>query len=178
MISARRISALLAKKVVEMYHAILTTSQDVGLPWQYQPLGQDTNTNVNAQPRRKHLPLRLWQLFAYTAGFLCVVAAFAVFSRGDGKLSTTLSLSRANISKDQFIAAILRDPVEGLLDPDPIRKKCNETKFQEGLFWHCAAIVGGIGNVANMWLNCVRYAIEAGGTFIFPLLIYIRANIA
>ncbi|KAF8850239.1 hypothetical protein BDZ45DRAFT_603133 [Acephala macrosclerotiorum] len=79
--------------------------------------------------------------------------------------------SRTTISRDQFIAAILREPVEGTIDLDPIRKKCDETKFQEGLVWHCAAGNGGIGNEANMWLNCVRYAIEAGATtLILPRL--------
>jgi len=177
MFSARQIPAFLAQKVVKAYHASLLAILDARVLyiWPYQPLAQDNlsiNADMNAQLRRKHLRLR--KLLAYTAGFLCVLAAFAVYSRGDGILSTispALGLSRMHISRDQFIAAILREPVEGLLDPDPIRKKCDETNFQEGLVWHCAAVVGGIGNVANMLLNCVRYAIEAGGTFLFSLLL-------
>lgn len=87
-----------------------------------------------------------------------------LYSHGQNVISTTiLGTSRTSISKDDFIAAILRDPVEGLLDPEPIRNMCDEVKYQEGLVWHCDTIVGGIGNVGNMWLNCVRYAIEAGG---------------
>lgn len=170
MFSARRISAFLAQKVVVAYHAALWAILDARFLWPYQPLAQDAlsiNADINTQLRREHLRLRLWKLSACTAGFLCVLAAFAVYS---STINPALGLSRTNISRDQFIAAILREPVEGLLDPDPIRKKCNETKFQEGLVWHCAAVVGGIGNVANMWLNCVRYAIEAGGTFLFSLL--------
>lgn len=70
------------------------------------------------------------------------------------------------MAKEEYIDAFLREPVEGLLDPLPIRKKCDATKFQPGLVWHCELVNGGIGNVGNMWLNCLRYAVEAGATTI------------
>lgn len=69
------------------------------------------------------------------------------------------------MSKEDYIAAVLRNPVEGLLDPAPIRAMCDATKFQDGLVWHCELVNGGVGNVGNMWLNCLRYAIEAGGMY-------------
>lgn len=78
-------------------------------------------------------------------------------------LPEVLSGSHPRTKKSQYINAVVRNPVEGLLDPAPIARKCNETVFQEGLVWHCDTAIGGIGNVGNMWLNCVRYAIEAGG---------------
>ncbi|KIH90476.1 hypothetical protein SPBR_00348 [Sporothrix brasiliensis 5110] len=78
----------------------------------------------------------------------------------------TLESARASISKQEYIDAVLRDPVEGLLDVRPIRKMCDTIKFQEGLVWHCEMVNGGIGNVGNMWINCVRYAMEAGATTI------------
>lgn len=177
MISARRISFVLAQKMVDVYNGVLKAIQPASLPWRYQPLGQDassTDTNAKANSGRNRLPVRLWKLLAYIIAFLCVLAAIVQISRGRGIFSTA---SRQNVSKEQFLAAILGEPVEGLLDPEPIRKKCSETKFQEGLVWHCAAVVGGIGNVGNMWLNCVRYAIEAGGmVFIFLFLICLSSN--
>jgi hypothetical protein len=179
MLTARRVSAFLAQKAVEAYHAVARSPiLEARFPWRYQPLAQHTSSNnadVNAQLRRKSL--RLWRLFACTVCFVFVFAVLTVYSRGDGIIASTspsLDLSRTGISRDQFIAAILREPVEGLLDPDPIRKKCDETKFQEGLVWHCAAVVGGVGNVGNMWLNCVRYAIEAGGMFLFSHLLQLK----
>jgi hypothetical protein len=173
MFSARRRSALLAQKVVDAYHAAGSAILEARFPWRYQPLADDAlsiNADMNVQVRKGHSRLRFWKLFVYTTCFLFLLTAFAVYTRSKSILSTTTTafgLARADISKDEFIAALLREPVEGLLDPDPIRKKCDETKFQEGLVWHCAAVVGGIGNVANMLLNCVRYAIEAGGMFLF-----------
>ncbi|RFU35264.1 hypothetical protein B7463_g1050, partial [Scytalidium lignicola] len=170
MLLPRRISAFLTQKVVNVYRP-------------YQPLVQDVwsvgvGAGMNSQFKRERLRLHLRRLFILTAALLCVLAVFTVYTRSD-RLHFTLSpspspspgSSRSNISKDQFVSAILREPVEGLLDPGPIRKKCNETKFQEGLVWHCAAVNGGIGNVVNMWLNCVRYAMEAGATtMILPRL--------
>jgi hypothetical protein len=182
MFSARRRSALLAQKVVDTYNAAVSAILEARFPWRYQPLAQDAlsvNADMNAQVRKGHSRLRFWKLFAYTAGVLFVLTAFAVYTRSSSILSTTSPASglfRTDISRVEFIAAVLREPVEGLLDTDPIRKKCNETKFQEGLVWHCAAVVGGIGNVANMLLNCVRYAIEAGGMFLFFVL-YRRTNV-
>lgn len=67
------------------------------------------------------------------------------------------------ITKEEYIDAVMRNPVEGTLDLAPIRAKCDSVKFQPGLIWHCELVNGGIGNVGNMWLNCVRYAMEAGG---------------
>ncbi|CAK7268537.1 hypothetical protein SEPCBS57363_003145 [Sporothrix epigloea] len=78
----------------------------------------------------------------------------------------TLESARAMITKEEYIDAVMRNPVEGTLDLAPIRAKCDSVKFQPGLIWHCELVNGGIGNVGNMWLNCVRYAMEAGASYI------------
>ncbi|KAH8817512.1 hypothetical protein F5884DRAFT_251279 [Xylogone sp. PMI_703] len=178
MLSTRQISGFLTQKVIEPCHAILIAILDSR---RYQPLSQDvlpTNRDINGQARKSHfhppLKFRLWKLSAFIAGFFCLLVTLAVYLRSEGVPSTihpAADLSRTNISKDEFVTAVLGDPIEGILDPVPIRRKCNETKFQEGLVWHCAAVNGGIGNVGNMWLNCVRYAMEAGATtLILPRL--------
>jgi hypothetical protein len=156
------------------YHATASAifnTRSRGRYHQLAPNASPINVDTNFLFIREYLHSR--KLFAYIAVVLCLVAGFALHLRGFSTISIKrpalgLGLSRTDISRDQFIAAVLREPVEGLFDPDPIHKKCDETKFKEGLVWHCATIVGGIGNIANMWLNCVRYAIEAGGTFDFP----------
>lgn len=160
----RRIYTLSAQKLVATYDA----AQSV-IGRRYQPLAQDASLST----RRGQLGLysSRTKVFAYTALAVLVLGAFAVFGRGgqDHLLSAAevgLGPSRAGISKVQYVDAILRDPVEGVMDPNPIRQKCEETKFQENLIWQCAPVNGGIGNVVNMILNCVRYAIEAGGIFL------------
>ncbi|CAK7231217.1 inducible alternative oxidase 2 [Sporothrix bragantina] len=116
---------------------------------------------------------RFARLFVYTAVGLSVLIGIAVYSSSH-ELLRKVARPRPQhnpLSKEEYIEAILRNPVEGVLDPEPISRKCNETQFQEGLVWHCDTVVGGIGNVGNMWLNCVRYAIEAGATtLILPTL--------
>ncbi|KAM7221099.1 hypothetical protein V8F06_003484 [Rhypophila decipiens] len=146
----------------------------------YEPLGQDSLSTDKRTPRRFGLVSSLCRVLA------CIAAALAVGSSLSAtftvKIATTTFLSTSGadrattISKHDFIAAVLRDPVEGLVDLGPIQKKCNETKFQEGLIWQCAPVNGGIGNVVNMVLNCVRYALEAGATTLVLPRIQIRGD--
>ncbi|KAJ0118254.1 lternative oxidase [Diaporthe amygdali] len=56
-------------------------------------------------------------------------------------------------------------------DPDapfvgwPLKRTCNEvTEWVEGVVWLCDNNWGGVGNVRNFILTCLRYAIEAGVT--------------
>jgi hypothetical protein len=45
----------------------------------------------------------------------------------------------------------------------PLERTCNEvTEWVEGVVWLCDNNWGGVGNVRNFILTCMRYAIEAG----------------
>jgi hypothetical protein len=46
----------------------------------------------------------------------------------------------------------------------PLERLCGETKWQDGLVFVCDNNSGGIGNIRNFVLTCIRYAIEAGAT--------------
>ncbi len=46
----------------------------------------------------------------------------------------------------------------------PLGRVCNETKFQPGLVFVCDNNSGGIGNIRNFILTCIRYAIDAGAS--------------
>jgi hypothetical protein len=46
----------------------------------------------------------------------------------------------------------------------PLERVCNETKYQPGLVFMCDNNSGGVGNIRNFILTCVRYAIDAGAT--------------
>jgi hypothetical protein len=50
----------------------------------------------------------------------------------------------------------------------PLERVCNETKYQPGLVFMCDDNFRGIGNIPNLILTCVRYAIDAGATDIIP----------
>lgn len=58
-----------------------------------------------------------------------------------------------------------------LLDPDapfvawPLKRACDEVgAWAEGVTFLCDNNFGGVGNVRNFILTCVRYAVEAGAT--------------
>lgn len=46
----------------------------------------------------------------------------------------------------------------------PLARVCSETSWTDGLVFICDNNSGGIGNIRNYILTCVRYAIEAGAT--------------
>ncbi|ROW12206.1 hypothetical protein VMCG_00342 [Cytospora schulzeri] len=47
----------------------------------------------------------------------------------------------------------------------PLRRACSEvSEWVEGVVWMCDNNWGGVGNVRNFILTCIRYAIEAGVT--------------
>jgi hypothetical protein len=52
--------------------------------------------------------------------------------------------------------------------PEAIQTVCSKTKWTPGLVFTCDKSGGGIGNLRNSILNCVRYAIEAGGALVIP----------
>lgn len=49
-----------------------------------------------------------------------------------------------------------------------IRSVCDETSWNNGLVFTCDESIGGIGNVRNSILNCVRYTIAAGAAMVLP----------
>ena len=173
MSSARRIYLVCSHRLSEAYDAAQSAIRSAGraaFGRRYSPLAQDSSPS-----QRTSVSLRPAVRYGYAAAGILVILAFVAYSRGGIHnlvvAAAASGPSRADLSKDQYIAAVLRNPVEGLLDPEPIRQKCDETNFQEGLIWQCAAVNGGIGNVANMVLNCVRYAVEAGGMSLPPGLL-------
>lgn len=75
---------------------------------------------------------------------------------------------------DQCNADITRGPLAhrklDLSDPEapfvgwPLARVCKETTWTPGLVFICNNNSGGIGNIRNYILTCLRYAIEAGAT--------------
>lgn len=68
--------------------------------------------------------------------------------------------------KATFVKAILENEFDSEFDPAPIKKVCDRTQWHAGLIFTCTPPQGGIGNVRNVFLNCIRYAMEAGGMFL------------
>lgn len=60
--------------------------------------------------------------------------------------------------------------LEGPFDGSALAAVCEKTKWQEGLYFDCSNNSGGIGNMRNFILTCVRYAIDAGASLIKPTI--------
>ncbi|OBT52918.1 hypothetical protein VE04_06954 [Pseudogymnoascus sp. 24MN13] len=70
--------------------------------------------------------------------------------------------------KEQFIQAVLDNEIDGDFDPKAMRRVCASKKWNDDLIFVCGAPQGGLGNIRNVFLTCVRYAIEAGAAFVVP----------
>ncbi|KAK0108626.1 hypothetical protein ONS95_003419 [Cadophora gregata] len=73
--------------------------------------------------------------------------------------------------KGLFVESLLADEneIDGPFNNGTLVELCRTRHWTPGLIFKCEAPEGGIGNVRNVFLNCVRYAIEAGATgFIVP----------
>jgi hypothetical protein len=73
-------------------------------------------------------------------------------------------IGEATSEKEQFIEKILGTEIDGPFNANPLAELCARTKWQEGLVMSCEATRGGgIGNIRNVFVDCVRFVIEAGG---------------
>ncbi|CAL3973213.1 unnamed protein product [Diplocarpon coronariae] len=67
-------------------------------------------------------------------------------------------------AKAKFIQDAANWEIEGPFDDAPLRELCSTKEWTPGLTFRCDAAFGGVGNVRNMFLTCIRYTIEAGAT--------------
>jgi hypothetical protein len=56
------------------------------------------------------------------------------------------------------------------VDSDAIKTVCSNTNWNNSVVFTCVHSFGGVGNVRNSILNCVRYAISAGAGLVLPEL--------
>lgn len=57
------------------------------------------------------------------------------------------------------------------LGQDAINAICNQTAWNESLVFTCNESYGGVGNIRNSVLHCVRYAIQAGASLVLPRIV-------
>jgi hypothetical protein len=67
--------------------------------------------------------------------------------------------------KVAFIQQFLNTDIDGPYDASPLKELCKSRDRTAGLIVKCMPPPGGVGNVKNILLNCLRFAFEAGGSF-------------
>ncbi|KAI9746383.1 MAG: hypothetical protein M1818_000096 [Claussenomyces sp. TS43310] len=71
--------------------------------------------------------------------------------------------------EERFLAAAVTALPEGDFDGSAIYEVCNGTEIWDPfLTFDCLGIEGGIGNVKQIFLSCLRYAMDAGAGLIMP----------
>lgn len=66
-------------------------------------------------------------------------------------------------NKEAFIASVMDNDINGQYDGKGMRDLCATRKWDYSIIVSCERLEGGIGNVKNIVLTCLRYAMEAGG---------------
>jgi hypothetical protein len=62
-----------------------------------------------------------------------------------------------------FINTATQSAIDGPFNNSAIKNLCASKNWTEGLIAQCGTPQGGVSNVRNVFLNCLRYAMEAGG---------------
>lgn len=65
--------------------------------------------------------------------------------------------------KARFVEDFLNSEIGGPIEGDAIYALCRNRTWTKGLLFQCEPPPGGISEVRNAHLNCIRFAIEAGG---------------
>lgn len=73
-----------------------------------------------------------------------------------------------NGKKALFVESVLDSEIDGPFDNKTLIALCESTTWTPGLIFRCEAPQGGVANVRNIVLNCVRYTILAGGICLSP----------
>jgi hypothetical protein len=68
-----------------------------------------------------------------------------------------------NDDKSAFVKGVVEAEIDGPFDSGTLRSLCDGKEWLEGLIFKCEAPKGGVAVVRNVFLNCVRFAIQAGG---------------
>jgi len=69
----------------------------------------------------------------------------------------------AKANDNPFIQDLLDNDLNLRFVGTALTEVCKSKRWRSGLIFSCDPAEGGIGNIRNIILNCVRYAIEAGG---------------
>ncbi|PVH70865.1 hypothetical protein DL98DRAFT_369132, partial [Cadophora sp. DSE1049] len=82
----------------------------------------------------------------------------------------------AEADKERWINDAADWNIDGPYNRTALYDLCETTKWTPGLAFKCGQMRGGIGNIRNMFLSCLRYTIEAGGTSLIIPEITARAE--
>jgi len=97
-----------------------------------------------------------------------------VASRGTAGRKEEVSMSAvARVANSEAWAnntALVDFEIDGAFNGTAIKEVCGKTEFVPGRWLACDNAAGGVGNVRNAVLACLRYSIESGSSWVLPTL--------
>ncbi|KAK3943661.1 hypothetical protein QBC46DRAFT_27776 [Diplogelasinospora grovesii] len=73
--------------------------------------------------------------------------------------------------KGLFVSDFLEHEIDGEFDGSGIADLCASKQWTPGLILSCDPAPGGVGQVKNAHLNCIRFAMEMGAELVMPQII-------
>jgi len=73
--------------------------------------------------------------------------------------------------RELFIKDFLEHEIDGQFNGTAIANLCASKEWVPGLLMSCDEVAGGVGEVRNAHLHCIRFSIEAGAALILPRII-------
>jgi hypothetical protein len=124
---------------------------------------RDGKVTMTLSPRYSHI-FKLLLIF-----FLVTTTSYYLFFEDRYDVHNIYKVTVTG-RKRAFIQDVLQNEIDGPFDDSALAALCRTKTWMPGLIFKCEAPQGGIGNVRNVFLNCVRYAIEAGGLLLLLFL--------
>lgn len=117
------------------------------------------------------LPANFSNRLAYLFGILVFSISFYIFFLSSYNLS-------AHVIGNNYLenASHTSNATDDIFDFPPVdshalRTVCESAQWNPEIVFTCDNSVGGVGNIRNSILNCVRYAISAGSSMVVPRII-------
>ncbi|KAG9240319.1 hypothetical protein BJ878DRAFT_526763 [Calycina marina] len=82
----------------------------------------------------------------------------------DGRVTTP------KLSKDDLMLAVTKVARGDDFDDTSIQELCEAQRWDDTVVFSCHNLIGGIGNIRQEILHCIRYAIDAGAGIIIPVI--------
>ncbi|KUI62998.1 hypothetical protein VP1G_10121 [Cytospora mali] len=114
---------------------------------------------------------RLFRILKYLVLILLIFFAIPFLNRPSTRERYTELLRNFKDEKRLFIADFLDNEIDGTFDGRELAKLCAGKRWRpedEGLILSCQPVPGGIGEVKNSHLQCIRFAIEIGAQLVLP----------
>ena len=155
--------------LITMYKPVREESPDGRLSEEQFELAEPIQFEIDEPPfkhtfrgRKQSYWKNPWRIGCITIAVVFVITL--VFQGPSVKKTVASSFTKigGQFSKHQFKSVAVRTAIDDPIDFSPLRELCDKTVWQEGVVLQCYRVTGGMGNIRNIILNCVRYAIEAG----------------